>query len=599
LNAVIDFIKDKGAREGEVYTTRIIRTLTGHELRDEEKGAVDLPSNTSCREMYEKFCFDRGWAPKSDSKGRYPKVCEYPNRKTDDMFWRDDADQMEVCSWWSFCEIWKEHCSNIQIHGPCTDTCGECTVFSNAFRYRESRKKEEDEEEGDSEDDDDVLDEPDDPDQDQDAAFKDDEIVVELAKSFLTGDCLEQERILEAAGNHVHQAKGMRHYVQERTVIATQCRNEEVPHHEREYVIVYDYAPNLPLPHYGGEQTGEINYFSDVTINLFGIVDLSLAPNKLTCYAYREFTAKKRSNNVASLLMKDLFDKLWLWKGTPGKKLTIAMDNCGGQNKNNVVLRFALYLVGMRYFLTVEFVFYIRGHTKNACDRMFNQMKLKYHKKDIFSWSQALETLNTKENVRIVDDQEAMFKDFGALLNKFYGSIKAGTVQKNHIFKVEHTDEKLNMQCAVHDGALFVNQPMLKRGQVLGKDHTAAIDAFVVAALKPPGLRPIKQVELYKKFHTFFPRRFWDDTCPKPSDEVLMQVNDETTKKRKQKTAPKPPQVAAVKPAATKPPKATVQAKKRRAAGEAAKKQGQKKPKVKKRQAAPESDTDSDWSVSE
>jgi hypothetical protein len=172
--------------------------------------------------MYEKFCFDRGWPPKSDSKGRYPKVCEYPNRKTDHMFWRDDADQTEVCS---FREIWKEHCSNIRIRCRCNDTCGGCTVFRNAFRYRESRDKEEDEEEGDSEDDDDVLEKPVDPDQDQDSAFKDDEIVDELAKSFLTGDCLEQERILEAAGNHVHQAKGMRHCVQERTAIATQCRN--------------------------------------------------------------------------------------------------------------------------------------------------------------------------------------------------------------------------------------------------------------------------------------------------------------------------------------------------------------------------------------
>jgi hypothetical protein len=137
-------------------------------------------------------------------------------------------------------------------------------------------------------------------------------------------------------------------------------------------------------------------YFSAVTINLFGIVDLSLAPNKRTCYAYREFTANKGGNNVASLLMKDLFDKFRLRKGTPGKKLTIAMDNCGGQNKNNVVLRLALYLVEIKYFLTVEFIFSIRGHTKNACDRMFIQMKLKYHKKDIFSWSQALETLDTK-----------------------------------------------------------------------------------------------------------------------------------------------------------------------------------------------------------
>jgi hypothetical protein len=133
-----------------------------------------------------------------------------------------------------------------------------------------------------------------------------------------------------------------------------------------------------------------------------------------------------------------------------------------------------------------------------------------------------------------------MFKDYGALLNKFYGSFKAGTIQKNHIFKVEHTDEKLNMQCAVHDGAPFVNQPMLKRGQVLVKDRTAAIDTFVVSALNPPGLRPIKKVELYIKFRPFVPRQFWDETCPKPSDEVLMQVKDKTAKKRKHKTVATP-----------------------------------------------------------
>jgi hypothetical protein len=189
-------------------------------------------------------------------------------------------------------------------------------------------------------------------------------------------------------------------------------------------------------------------------------------------------------------------------------------------------------------------------------------VKLKYHKKDIFSWSQALETLDTKELVRIVDAQEAMFKDYGALLDKFDGFFKAGTIQNNHIFKVEHTDEKLNMQCAVHDGAPFVNQPMLKRGQVLGKYRTAAIYAFVIAALKPPGLRPIKQVKLYKKFRPFVPHRFWDEACPKPIDKVLMQVKEENAKKRKQKTTAKPPQAAAAKPAAVKPatakpPKAT------------------------------------------
>jgi hypothetical protein len=56
---------------------------------------------------------------------------------------------------------------------------------------------------------------------------------------------------------------------------------------------VCEYAKNMPLPHYGGNQPVEIYYFSSLKINLLGIVDLSLSPNKLNCYAYGEFTAKK------------------------------------------------------------------------------------------------------------------------------------------------------------------------------------------------------------------------------------------------------------------------------------------------------------------
>jgi hypothetical protein len=184
---------------------------------------------------------------------------------------------------------------------------------------------------------------------------------------------------------------------------------------------------------------------------------------------------KKGSNNIASLLMQDLHDKFWLRRGCPGKKLTIAMENCGGQKNKNVVLRLTPYLAEMGYFLTVEYMFYIRGHTNNTCDRMFNQMKLKFHRRDIFSWGQALETLNIKEHVNIVDAQESHFKDYGALLDKFYVNFKQNTIQKNHIFKEESIDEALAMQCAIHDGAVFVKKPMLKKVQVLRAKSNDAI----------------------------------------------------------------------------------------------------------------------------
>jgi hypothetical protein len=77
---------------------------------------------------------------------------------------------------------------------------------------------------------------------------------------------------------------------------------------------------------------------------------------------------------------------------------------------------------------------------------------------------------------------------------------------------------------------------MLKRGQARGdKTRIATMEAFELQTLNAPGLRPIKQVELYKKFRPFVPREFWEDNCPRPSDEVLAQVKDESSKKRKTK----------------------------------------------------------------
>jgi hypothetical protein len=48
-------------------------------------------------------------------------------------------------------------------------------------------------------------------------------------------------------------------------------------------------------------------------------------------------------------------------------------------------------------------------------------------------------------------------------------------------------------------------------------------------------LRPIKQVELYKKFRPYVPRQYWDETCPKRSDEVLESVRKEKVDNRKTK----------------------------------------------------------------
>jgi hypothetical protein len=118
--------------------------------------------------------------------GRYPKVKDYVGHQEDDMFWPSGAVPIEVCSWFSFTYIWKMHCSNIRIRRPCNDTCGECTVFRNAFRYREMQKKAEQSSMDEVVEDDDDLPELSDHvtlEYTSDAVpiFKDDDVVVEMA----------------------------------------------------------------------------------------------------------------------------------------------------------------------------------------------------------------------------------------------------------------------------------------------------------------------------------------------------------------------------------------------------------------------------------
>ena len=56
--------------------------------------------------------------------------------------------------------------------------------------------------------------------------------------------------------------------------------------------------------------------------------------------------------------MKELWAGGIIKENEVGGELTFIMDNCAGQNKNNMVLHLAAYLVEAGYFKTVNFVFW-------------------------------------------------------------------------------------------------------------------------------------------------------------------------------------------------------------------------------------------------
>jgi hypothetical protein len=65
-------------------------------------------------------------------------------------------------------------------------------------------------------------------------------------------------------------------------------------------------------------------------------------------------------------------------------------------------------------------------------------------------------------------------------------------------------------------------------------------------ALPAPGLKPIKQVELWKKWGPFIPEDEREELCPKPPDDIIKEVASERAGKAATQRRKKRGRVAAV-----------------------------------------------------
>ena len=140
---VIDYLYEIGRDEGESYATRFIRFLTRIEIRDEEKGFVQLPSCYTKRQMYKNYCFGRGWIAKSDHKGNYSVISDYTRRRNDDELgdmasWPTGSVCQKVCSFSTFLNIWTSYLPYLSIRPPSLDTCMQCHVFRNQAKYQDT-----------------------------------------------------------------------------------------------------------------------------------------------------------------------------------------------------------------------------------------------------------------------------------------------------------------------------------------------------------------------------------------------------------------------------------------------------------------------------
>eukprot|EP00536_Pseudo-nitzschia_multiseries_P012467 jgi/Psemu1/208777/e_gw1.478.21.1 len=223
------------------------------------------------------------------------------------------------------------------------------------------------------------------------------------------------------ASLHVKQAADQRRVCNTKIKVAHQDYLHGIQHSERRYCLVVDYCQNAQLPNLGATQPGDTYYMLPLTVPILGLVDCSLEGGSLDAFAYHKgIGGKKGGDNIASIIIMLLKHKGWLKEDEKGGKLTVLMDNCGGQNKKNHVLRLSNLLVEAGYFKKVNFMFYVVGHTKNCADRWFNTMKRDYPNQNLYTFEQLCKALGINERITIHSAKDGNFKHYKQLEGLFY-----------------------------------------------------------------------------------------------------------------------------------------------------------------------------------
>jgi hypothetical protein len=496
----------------------LVRDMVETELREDDEDISELPSHMSKRSLFNRMLLQLGWTYAYDSKSRVISRDFVEGR-----------DQQRAPSWSSFLRYWAKHHPKLLIAGAREDVCNQCYVFANRHRY--ARKLKDDAfalcpPVGDGGPP--VVDEP--PPEEDDVNEDDDIAAME-----------EGEDIVVKAAKHVEMAQQQRILYQQKRKEAT--ATALLRPSERVLCYVADYVQNMYIPNFASEQPGATYYYSPLSCYVFGVVDAS--KDHLTAWIYTEDTAKKGGNNVASLLMQQLHHhgivEQATTTGEPFKELNFIMDNCGGQNKNRHVLRILHFIVKRRIAVVANAIFLVRGHTKNACDRLFNTMKREYRKCNSFTPEDLVNSIkgNNKVDPVMVDDDT--FGNWDKLEDVFMKRLPSGNTTNNHIFSVDINRNNGNsMFLQEANGAVEQEFKLVKPAYV---DKDAAFWTQQQPEVIPPvGLQDIKWKELHHKWAKYVPEekkpqwRYYTEAPPQDKIDEVAKQSKRARSQRAQRT---------------------------------------------------------------
>ncbi|KAF1321211.1 hypothetical protein FI667_g12043, partial [Globisporangium splendens] len=216
----------------------------------------------------------------------------------------------------------------------------------------------------------------------------------------------------EVFGEHLVDAKPLR-WLTEYKIDTAQAANNKL-------VFVMDFSENLTIPHV--PDTPSAWYFLSLfSVSMFGVYCANDETH--THFLYSERKGGKGADEVISMLhhkldLHGVFDVAFADPDEPlmqDKSVVVWCDNCGGQNKNSYLIWYLLFLVEHGVLQTACLKFFMKGHTKNACDRGFGHVKRHMAKAacwDIHTLIKAVEESATSIQAINLDATEQPFWSF-------------------------------------------------------------------------------------------------------------------------------------------------------------------------------------------
>ena len=93
-------------------------------------------------------------------------------------------------------------------------------------------------------------------------------------------------------------------------------------------------------------------------------------------------------------------------------------------------------------YKSVELVSFVFGHTQNVCDRLFKELKQRFHQKNFYTMSQIVSVLNVSYRVNVVFATSELHYDWDRYFDRLYKRPAVGAINKNNVLR---SDES---QCA-------------------------------------------------------------------------------------------------------------------------------------------------------